>query len=361
MAETSGDIIRVLRPDGHVTSARPSAVGLPAISPTTQSETIPPDALERARHWWKRLVAGGSDRLEWRVHNAKGEYHSFETWGHYVEYHGEPNILTFCRDVTERVETVQRLREAQRKVEDAARIAHVGYWDQDLETDRMTWSLETSRILELEPGEVEPTQATLLEGLHPDDRAVEDDINERRKLDEWRYDVELRLVRPSGEVRTIRAVGDVAREASGRPTRAFGVVQDITDRKQTEVALRRSHGLLKAIVESTSDPIFAKDMDGRYLMMNTTGARATGRTVQQVVGKTDAELFPPDVARAIADRDREVIESGESQTFEEEMTTGEGTRIYVTTKGAYRDEQGKVNGLVGISSDVKELKRLEVQ
>src|SRR5258707_3489471 len=122
MAETSVDIIRVLGTDGHVVYASPSAVRLLGKYPKTQFDNIHPDDLERARHWWRRLVAGDSDRLEWRVHNAEGEHHSFETWGHYVEYHREPNILTFCRRVTERLETVQRLREAQRNVLDSARI-----------------------------------------------------------------------------------------------------------------------------------------------------------------------------------------------------------------------------------------------
>ena len=361
MAETSADIIRVLGTDGHVIYASPSAVRLLGRYPRTQFENIHPDDLERARHWWKRLVAGGSDRLEWRVHNAKGEYHSFETWGHYVEYHGQPNILTFCRDVTERVETVQRLREALQRLDDAQQIAHVGYWDHDLLTGRITWSDETYRILGLKPGGAAPTLTTLRERIHPDDLHLQQEVTERAQRGEARYDLEYRVVRPSGEVRTLRSMGDVVRDASGHPIRAFGAVQDITDRKKTEVALMQSHGLLRAIVEGTSDPIFAKDMDGRYLMMNTIGARAMGATAQHVVGKTDVELFPPDVARAIADRDREVMESGEPQTFEEEMTTEEGTRVYVTTKGAYRDEQGKVIGLVGISSDVTELKRLEEQ
>lgn len=361
MAETSADIIRMLTPEGHVLYASPSAVRLLGKFPRTQFENIHPDDLDRARRWWKSLLAGGSDRLEWRVHDAKGEYHSFETWGHYVEYRGRPNILTFCRDVTERVETVQRLREAQRKVEDAARIAHIGYWDNDLTTDRITWSLEMYRILGLEPGEVEPTQAMLRERIHPDDLVVHDELNERRERGEWRYDTEFRMVRPSGDVRTIRAVGDVVRDASGQPTRAFGVIQDVTERQQNERALQESHGLLKAVVEGTSDAIFAKGVDGRYLMMNTTGARFLGKTAEQVIGKTDAELFPPEAARAIGEKDREVMESGQSQTFEEEMTMEGVHRTYVATKSAYRDEKGKVIGLVGISSDVTALKRLEEQ
>src|SRR5258708_35994977 len=93
MGETSADIIRVLGTDGHVIYASPSAVRLLGRYPRTQVENIHPDDLERARHWWKRLVAGGSDRLEWLVHKAKAQEHSFETWGHHLQYPCQPNNL----------------------------------------------------------------------------------------------------------------------------------------------------------------------------------------------------------------------------------------------------------------------------
>jgi PAS domain S-box-containing protein len=145
--------------------------------------------------------------------------------------------------------------------------------------------------------------------------------------------------------------------------RNFGValVRDITERKQAEEALRDSHNLLHAIVEGTSDGIFLKDLQGRYLMINSAGARLFGKEVEEVLGKDDWALFHPDTARIIIEGDHQIMMSGESQVFEEAVSMADVTRTYLTTKGVYRDAHGQVIGLIGISRDVTELKRLEGQ
>lgn len=133
------------------------------------------------------------------------------------------------------------------------------------------------------------------------------------------------------------------------------------ERKQAEQALVESYNLLNAVVEGTSDIVFVKDSQGRYLMINSAGAHFLGKTVAEVIGKDDLELCAPDDARAIMARDRQLMTSGESQVFEQTVTGAEGTRIYLTTKGVFRDAEGKVLGLIGSLRDVTELKRLEEQ
>ena len=257
--------------------------------------------------------------------------------------------------------TVRTLRESEAKLHDAQRIAQIGYWENDLDRDRITWSDETYRILGLHRGEVEVTMSDFRDRIHPDDVPLQAAATASAQRGEGRYDLEYRLVRPNGDVRTVYSVGDVIRDASGRSHRAFGVVQDITDRKRAERALSESTNLLRAIVDSTADVIFVKDLKGRYLLMNAAGTRSRGRTVEQVIGKDDIALYPADVARSIVERDRQVMTSGEPQTFEETLQTAAGSRTFVTTKSVFRDADGNVLGLIGISSDVTQLKLLEEQ
>jgi PAS domain S-box-containing protein len=87
----------------------------------------------------------------------------------------------------------------------------------------------------------------------------------------------------------------------------LGLARDITARKQAERALVESHALLRAVVEGTSDPIFIKDLEGRYLMINSSGAASLGRTAAEMIGKHDRELFSPETAALMMDRDREVM------------------------------------------------------
>ncbi len=123
--------------------------------------------------------------------------------------------------------------------------------------------------------------------------------------------------------------------------------------------LEKNLALLQGITEGTTDAVFVKDLDGRYLMMNSAGARLLGRSVDDVLGKDDVELFSPDVGRTIMERDRLVVQSGEVQTYEEPATAAGVTRTYLATKGPYRDSNGEVIGLLGICRDITDRKRAE--
>jgi PAS domain S-box-containing protein len=137
--------------------------------------------------------------------------------------------------------------------------------------------------------------------------------------------------------------------------------QENAERKKAEQALFDSYSLLNAVVEGTLDAIYVKDLQGRYLMINSTGAHLLGKTKAEVIGKDDHELFTPDTAQTIVQHDRQVMASGEPQILEEIATATGVRRTYLTTKGVYRDRRGQVIGLIGIARDITELKRLEEQ
>jgi PAS domain S-box-containing protein len=117
--------------------------------------------------------------------------------------------------------------------------------------------------------------------------------------------------------------------------------------------------LLQAVTEGTTDAIFVKDLNGRYLMINSAGARILRRRVQDIVGKDDAELFPPAMARHIKEADQGIIHSGKTRTFEEAGIAGDAERIYLSTKGPYRDARGRIIGLLGIARDITDHNRAE--
>jgi len=142
---------------------------------------------------------------------------------------------------------------------------------------------------------------------------------------------------------------------------AVALVRDITQRKEAERALVESYSLLNAVVEGTPAAVFVKDVAGRYLMINSIGARSFGRTIEEITGKDDHELFPPGIADEIIEHDRRVLQSGEPQTLEETATLRGVSRVLLTSRGVYRDAQGRIIGLVGFSRDITELKRLEQQ
>jgi PAS domain S-box-containing protein len=134
---------------------------------------------------------------------------------------------------------------------------------------------------------------------------------------------------------------------------------EIRDRKKAEEALRHAQTLLKSVTEGTSDAVYVKDIQGRYLMFNAAAARIVGKPSEEVMGQDDTALFPPDEARVVMAGDRRVMASGSVHTYEEFVTSGGVTRTFLSAKGPMCDAQGKVTGLFGIARDITERKQAE--
>jgi PAS domain S-box-containing protein len=148
-------------------------------------------------------------------------------------------------------------------------------------------------------------------------------------------------------------------DQNGSVVMVAGAGVDITDRKRAEAALWDSLNLVGAITEGTTDAIYAKDREGRYLMINTAGARFLGKSPHEVIGLDDTQLFSADTAARIIKRDHIILESGETRTDEDISTGPSGVRIYLTTKGPLRDSSGAITGLFGVSRDITERKRAD--
>ncbi len=117
--------------------------------------------------------------------------------------------------------------------------------------------------------------------------------------------------------------------------------------------------LLDSIAEGSKDAIFAKDGQGRYLLFNREAARLTGKTVDQVLGRDDTAIFPPDEAGMLMDIGRQVMRENRIMTGEENLTTVDGKLTFLVTKGPLHDADGKVVGTFGISRDITARKKME--
>src|SRR3984885_3466917 len=136
------------------------------------------------------------------------------------------------------------LRESKAWLEEAQRVAHLGYWVWDLETNQVIWSEETYRIFGLTPQVGSMDIAIVGEMFHPDDREVVFRKAEEAIRSGMRADCEHRLIRPDGEIRVVHSLGDLKKDSEGR-TQMFGTTQDITDRKRVEEERRTLSGALQ--------------------------------------------------------------------------------------------------------------------
>ncbi|HEY6348024.1 MAG TPA: PAS domain-containing protein [Candidatus Angelobacter sp.] len=137
------------------------------------------------------------------------------------------------------------------------------------------------------------------------------------------------------------------------------ITQSRQERAHAE--LRHSNELLHSIVEGTSEAIYLKDPEGRYKLINTAGARYMGHSREEVLGKTDRELLSAETVVSILKTDEQVLTRGESVTCEEVLFEGGVTRTFLSTKNPYRDSDGQIIGVLGISVEITEHRRMEEQ
>jgi len=255
---------------------------------------------------------------------------------------------------------LRNLRASEARLEQAQRIAHVGYWDFDLDDDAITWSAETYRIFGLAPHDPDLGQARLWGLIHPDDRArIAAAIAEVRRGG-GRYDAEYRVVHPGGEVRTVHSHGDVVSDASGRPRRLFGIVRDVTDRKRAEDALRDSEEQWRAVFQNSPSMYFMVDGNGAIVSVNHTGAEQLGYTVDELIGRPVLDVF--------YDADREAVQKhvagcferlGSAASWELRKVRKDGAMLWVRETARAMRRAGRDPVVLILCEDVTERKRAE--
>ncbi|HYH22551.1 MAG TPA: PAS domain S-box protein [Azospirillum sp.] len=198
---------------------------------------------------------------------------------------------------------------------------------------------------------------------HPDDLPAELERVRRLLAGEIdSYAVEKRYVTRSGKPVWVRVTSSLARPADSADVYRISMVEDISARKDAERRLEESHALLDRILETVAEPIYVKDGDGRFLMLNSATARAFGRDRDAMIGKRTADVMPPDFAAKIEAVDRAVMTDGEEVVTEESLpdpTSRDGSKVNLTSKAPLRNAAGEVVGVVGVSRDITDRKAAE--
>lgn len=195
--------------------------------------------------------------------------------------------------------------------------------------------------------------------IHPDDQELTSRLWNQAVQTRSLYEIEHRLRTVDGSYRDFSVCGVPVLDDNGEILEWVGTHTDITEQKQAESQLQRSHNLLQTVIEGTSDAIFAKDLQGRFMLANSMTAAIMGKPVEEILNKDDRDMFPAEIARMLRETDRHIMTTGENQVLEEEVWTNGNLRTYLSAKSVWRDAQGNVVGLVGISRDITERKLAE--
>ena len=244
-------------------------------------------------------------------------------WFEVRVYPSETGVSVYLTDVTERKRAQKELSRSEERLRLALDAAEMGAWELDIQSgDVPVRSPQHDRVFGYEEPLEEWSFERFLEHVHPADRAHIEESFETA-LEEGKWTFECRIVRPDGEVRWIETHSEFSGEGDGddEPTRAVGVVRDITPRKEYEFELER----YQRIVETIDDGIYMVDSDDRFTMVNGAYAEMTGYAREELLGSHTSMVVDPETTETAQDLQQELL-VGERETgrIEADVRTASG-------------------------------------
>ncbi|MEF8876294.1 MAG: PAS domain S-box protein [Haloarculaceae archaeon] len=275
----------------------------------------------------------------------------------YVPYtlpDGEANLWLY-RDVTDRQERERELERQEFLFERVQEIAGIGVWEYDPETDDLVWSDGVYRIHGVDES-FDPTLSAAFEFYHPEDRELIRGAVEQAIEDEEWFDLDLRIVRPDGETRVVRARGERVTDRDGETELLRGVFQDITERTDRMRELER----YRAFVRNSSDVITSIGADGTVQYVSPASRRVSGHDPETLTGTDALEHVHPDDVERVGERLEELLAGAEETTSAEyRFRRADGSWMWVESTAVDRLGDDNIEGVLLVSRDISEKKERE--
>jgi PAS domain S-box-containing protein len=262
-------------------------------------------------------------------------------------------------DITARKSAAEAWRESEARFRAMFEGAPIGMALVDLERTILKANPVMREMLGYSETEIRGLRSVDL--AHPDDREADFSLfNQLVAGQRNRYQVEKRYRHKQGQWVWTRLSVSLVRDAVGRPQFAISMLEDITEQRQTQEAAEEIRRQQEAILSNIADMAWLKDRESRFIAMNDTLARFCGGAPGDLVGKTDLDIWPPELALKYQQDDQEVMQTGKRKRMEEPLVSVQGNLVWVETiKTPIFNERGKVVGTAGIARDITERRRME--
>ena len=259
-------------------------------------------------------------------------------------------------DIEERKRIEQELAARERQLAEAQRLAHLGSWNWEVDTNKYSWSDELYRIYGVDRENFTLTRDSVRALIHEaDQESLRDALDECQRSGKP-FHVEYRVRQPGGQIRTVSARGEVLRDNDGRIVRVIGTVQDITDAKRAEASLREAEERYRKVVELSPDAILVQQ-DAVIVYANPAAVRLLkAGCMNDIVGKSLFDLLHPDFHMLARERIAGLQRGENLPPVEEKFRRLDGSEVDVEVTSSPFLHRGRFASLF-IMRDITERKK----
>jgi PAS domain S-box-containing protein len=370
MFETTPECVKLVAPDGtllHINSACLAAFGANCAEQLVGSclyDYIAPEDREAFRAFNEMTRGGQKGSLEFDIIGLTGNRRHMET--HAVPFRnpdGTTVQLAVTRDITERKQAAERLRESQAHLQLTTEAARVGTWQWDLKTGELFWSAILKQLWGYEPTADPLDYDAWLSRIDERDLTRVQEATDACVNGATHYDVEYRIRRQGEtETRWIRSTGRANFNIAGDAVSMRGVSVDVTDHKRAEERLRRSEAEFRTLADNMHQFAWMTDAAGWVYWYNKRWFDYTGTTLEEMQGWGWQKVHHPDHLDRVVKKVKYCFDTGEpwEDTFPLRSKDGE-YRWFLSRALPIRDEHGNVVRWFGTNTDITERLRADEQ
>ena len=333
------------------------AIGRPFV------EFIYPDDRLLVAEWYRKRLGGEISMVVYpfRTIHKDGSIRWAEINSVLIAWEDRPAIMSYLRDITEHKRAEEALRESHERFQLANRATFNAIWDWNLQTDALWWNENFQTLFGYSAEEIEPGIESWTNRIHPEDvDRIKVGIHTAIDSGQQSWFDQYRFRRKDGVYAEVEDRGYISREANGKPVRMIGAMQDVTERKQAEEALRESEESFHSLFENSTIGLYRTTPDGRILLANPELCRMLGFPTFEELARRNLEEEGLTTEYSRQAFRHEIEEKGEIRSLESAWKRRDGTILFVRESAhTVRDAEGRILYYEGTVEDITERKRAE--